>query len=614
MIFKINLRNNKQSGVTLLLSILILSAILAISFSLATILFIEVRTSGDLLRTEASYYGGQGVTEEALFKVKRQAPLNYTGTFGSVSLGNPVPVETQLTEPIFQDKVDPLTTVQNTSNRYPLFNPSDLTGGSGYSYITITKLPSGNSNPLVVYVCQYDPHDNADSYNPPGEPCTNYDSDSTGYWNLTNARNYSISDTEKSHSWFLNSSMQQQIIIVNPASSGKVNFIIQAYAIDGTSVGIPYSGKTAVKIVGGIGGISRKITVVIPNIQGNSNTTYSAAVSHVQSTISSAYPSNNSSFSFSNDLTAGNTIIVGILWSYPGCPPSITDTLGNTYTQGGSEVQAGGSGYYMYWFYAPVVSSGPNTVFVSAACGTSQIAFASEYSGLSSSPFDSNNSQLNTTTSCLGGNLTTTKNGELILGVFMNSSFTAGSGFTQRVINNVNAIMEDQVQTTAGSINPNAGCNSSSGNPSYGFSAAFKPMSVSGTGPTGSITIVNNTNGGDGTFDFTTNGGASLPGSFSITSSGGSGNVSYNSVNIGTYSISETIPGSWSLTSASCDDGYSAYNYPAVTNIKVAAGSNITCTFNNIKTVNSDYAHYRKIDVDGSKVVGSNQSGFPVRI
>lgn len=49
MIFQISKRNKnikQQAGVTLLLAILVLSSILAISFSLATITFIEVTQLG----------------------------------------------------------------------------------------------------------------------------------------------------------------------------------------------------------------------------------------------------------------------------------------------------------------------------------------------------------------------------------------------------------------------------------------------------------------------------------------------------------------------------------------------------------------------------------------
>ncbi len=64
--------NNSQDGVTLLLAVLILAAITAIAFSLAAIITIEIRSSGDVLRTEPALYAVQAVTEEALFKYKRE--------------------------------------------------------------------------------------------------------------------------------------------------------------------------------------------------------------------------------------------------------------------------------------------------------------------------------------------------------------------------------------------------------------------------------------------------------------------------------------------------------------------------------------------------------------
>jgi hypothetical protein len=62
---------NKQSGVTLLLSVLILAAITAIAFSLAAIILVEVRSSGDVTRTEPALYAAQAITEEAFFKYQR---------------------------------------------------------------------------------------------------------------------------------------------------------------------------------------------------------------------------------------------------------------------------------------------------------------------------------------------------------------------------------------------------------------------------------------------------------------------------------------------------------------------------------------------------------------
>ncbi len=54
-----------------MLSLLVLAAITAISFSLATIVFIELRSSGDVVRSEPSLYATLGITEEALFQYKR---------------------------------------------------------------------------------------------------------------------------------------------------------------------------------------------------------------------------------------------------------------------------------------------------------------------------------------------------------------------------------------------------------------------------------------------------------------------------------------------------------------------------------------------------------------
>lgn len=62
---------NKQSGVALMMSVLILAAVTAIAFSLSTIVFIELRASRDVVRSEPALYATLGVTELALFQYKR---------------------------------------------------------------------------------------------------------------------------------------------------------------------------------------------------------------------------------------------------------------------------------------------------------------------------------------------------------------------------------------------------------------------------------------------------------------------------------------------------------------------------------------------------------------
>src|SRR3989338_4417809 len=90
----------------------------------------------------------------------------------------------------------------------------------------------------------------------------------------------------------------------------------------------------------------------------------------------------------------------------------------------------------------------------------------------------------------------------------------------------------------------------------------------------GSIKIVKNTTGGNGSFSFTSNFGVN-----SITTSSGMGFEIKSNLTPGSgYNIQETIPSDWSLAGASCDSG------SLITAIKVVAGKTTSCTFNNTYT------------------------------
>lgn len=92
------------------------------------------------------------------------------------------------------------------------------------------------------------------------------------------------------------------------------------------------------------------------------------------------------------------------------------------------------------------------------------------------------------------------------------------------------------------------------------------------------ITLVKNTIGGNGTFDFVMT-GTSLPLSAQLTTSGGTDSEIFNNIDPdNTYSITETpIPAGWAKTSATCD------NQDPVTAITPNAGEEIICTFTNNK-------------------------------
>ena len=91
----------------------------------------------------------------------------------------------------------------------------------------------------------------------------------------------------------------------------------------------------------------------------------------------------------------------------------------------------------------------------------------------------------------------------------------------------------------------------------------------------GSITVVKTTEGGDGSFDFTT---STLPGgNFTIDTSGNTGQQVFSNLVSGTYDVAETVPSGWDLDSATCDDA----SDPA--SIGLSPGENVTCTFNDIE-------------------------------
>jgi hypothetical protein len=92
----------------------------------------------------------------------------------------------------------------------------------------------------------------------------------------------------------------------------------------------------------------------------------------------------------------------------------------------------------------------------------------------------------------------------------------------------------------------------------------------------GAIKIVKNTVGGDGTFTFNPtgfNGGSS----FDLMTAANTAMQTFENIAPGSgYSISETVPTGWDLTSFTCDNG----NIGAIT---VAAGATTTCTATNTK-------------------------------
>jgi len=97
---------------------------------------------------------------------------------------------------------------------------------------------------------------------------------------------------------------------------------------------------------------------------------------------------------------------------------------------------------------------------------------------------------------------------------------------------------------------------------------------------TGSIIVVKNATGGDGTFGFTSD----VPGhnSFNVTTASGTGSQIFTNVATGTYSITEIAQTGWTQTQNQC-----GINSRAV----VADGATTTCIFANTKESSSTAPH-----------------------
>lgn len=226
-----------EQGITLLLSILVLSAISAISFSLATIVAIEIRSSGDVARTEPALYASESITEEALFQVKRQTSFAYTSTVNGVSIPTPV-VETLNTTP-YIDGVG-----AGNTKRYQLVDPTNLYAGSKYGRVKVTFINTAVTGTITVNLYETDPVGSYISQQVGSTP-TSINPGASWQYDLDITKQYDLD-------------------VTNNASSS-VTISVDSYDNAYASKGLPYVGQTALDITAQYGGLTRRYYVRIPN-------------------------------------------------------------------------------------------------------------------------------------------------------------------------------------------------------------------------------------------------------------------------------------------------------------------------------------------------------------
>lgn len=184
-----------------------------------------------------------------------------------------------------------------------------------------------------------------------------------------------------------------------------------------------------------------------------------------------------------------NDLLVVIVNNQSASTPTVTDTLGNTWSSTAgitvSNLPTAGDTSTQTIFYAIAKSSGADTVTATGGGNrTTQILL--EYTGTASSNvFDTSVTETSQTSSSPSVGIVPANTGELIVAGMMSgvSVTSAGSGFTLRTsgqsANNFSSA-EDSTSTTAG-VNINAAYTLSAGGFPNGMSVAgFKPQTTTG--------------------------------------------------------------------------------------------------------------------------------------
>jgi len=133
----------------------------------------------------------------------------------------------------------------------------------------------------------------------------------------------------------------------------------------------------------------------------------------------------------------------------------------------------------------------------------------------------------------------------------------------------------------------------------------------------GSLTIVKNTVGGDGTFQFTVdseNENLDDAMNFSLTTNEGNGHSDSWTSELapGAYEITEQVPSGWSLDIECVYEEYSAgiSTSPQSESVTIAAGENVTCTFTNTLGEEGGDPTPVTIIVTEDTATGENQPGW----
>ncbi len=261
----------------------------------------------------------------------------------------------------------------------------------------------------------------------------------------------------------------QQFTATGTYSDGSTQNLTSTVAWSSSNTTVATINSTGLATAVGAG--STTIQASSGSISGSTTLTVTTSVSATPAYVQSAsgndnYNTASASAKFPSNVTASDAIAVFCVWhGLSQTLNSVADTQGNTFTIVANPT----SGRYgrAAMAYAIARSSGPDTVscnFSTASMGKSIIVH--EISGVNTStPLDGQkmnvqNSPGGGTNAITSGSITTTVNGDYIVGFTFNDSsnqadWNAGTGYTKRQdlqVQSYTAASEDKVQTLSGSV------------------------------------------------------------------------------------------------------------------------------------------------------------------
>lgn len=236
--------NDSQKGVTLLLAILILVAIAVVVFSVAAVAINEIRSSGDLAKTEPAIQAADAVAEDTIYASMRGINQSSYNT----NCSSPV-ISTQSTTGVRVSTclnpylVDPYTFAVPTQigsvvgeKDYYVYNPNtaDPTNNPGYTQL-VFKMLNGSSS-VSVKVCIWS------------------DTNCVG-----NATPYQSGVVSLGSTWTVNlsASSAYQLVLLNTSATSSPTIQMTSYQ-SSVLQGLP-SAQTVIITTGSNGGVTRKI-------------------------------------------------------------------------------------------------------------------------------------------------------------------------------------------------------------------------------------------------------------------------------------------------------------------------------------------------------------------